>query len=94
LNKYRQLKSFLKDGEAESYHGVSVEYVKGRKAVMTIYNAEEEEQESINLHEINDKDTLHALFREKGFVQKSQEDESTEAQLEAGEEGAPQQVEL
>lgn len=37
---------------------------------MTIYK-DGEEQESINLHEIDDKDALHALFREKGFVQRS-----------------------
>ena len=32
-----QLKSFLKDGEAESYRNVEVKFISGRKAVMTVY---------------------------------------------------------
>lgn len=39
LNKLPQLKSFLKDGEAESYQNVEVKFVPGRKAVMTIYES-------------------------------------------------------
>ena len=37
------LKSFLKDGEAESYQNVVVTFVPGRKAVMTIYESDDEE---------------------------------------------------
>ena len=37
LNKLPILKSFLKDGEAESYHNVHVVYIPGKKAIMTIY---------------------------------------------------------
>jgi Sep15/SelM redox domain len=33
------LKSFLKDGEAESYRNVEVKFVHGRKAIMTIYES-------------------------------------------------------
>ena len=36
------LKSFLKDGEAESYQNVRVTFVPGRKAVMTIYESDDE----------------------------------------------------
>ena len=32
-----QLKSFLKDGEAESYRNVEVKFIHGRKAVMTVW---------------------------------------------------------
>ncbi len=35
------LKSFLKDGEAESYQNVVVTFVPGRKAVMTIYESDD-----------------------------------------------------
>lgn len=37
------LKSFLKDGEAESYQNVQVKFVPGRKAVMTIYESDDDE---------------------------------------------------
>ena len=37
LNKMPQLKSFLKDGEAESYRNVEVKFIHGRKAVMTVW---------------------------------------------------------
>ena len=38
------LKSFLKDGEAESYHNVEVTFVHGRKAIMTIYESGDGEE--------------------------------------------------
>ena len=38
------LKSFLKDGEAESYHNVEVKFVHGRKAIMTIYESGDGEE--------------------------------------------------
>lgn len=66
LNKLPQLKSFLKDGEAESYQGVSVEYIHGRKAVLTIYNKNDEELEKITLSDYKTKEEMHALFQEKG----------------------------
>ncbi len=37
------LKSFLKDGEAESYQNVVVTFVPGRKAVMTIYESDDDD---------------------------------------------------
>lgn len=38
------LKSFLKEGEAESYRNVEVKFVHGRKAIMTIYESGDEEE--------------------------------------------------
>ena len=46
LNKLPQLKSFLKDGEAESYKNVEVKFVHGRKAVMTIYESSDDGDKS------------------------------------------------
>jgi len=66
LNRYPNLKSFLVQGEAEYYEGVSVNFVKGRKAILKVYDGEEEVEE-IDLQELNDKDKLHALLQEKGF---------------------------
>jgi len=38
------LKSFLKDGEAESYQNVQVKFVPGRKAIMTIYESSDDDE--------------------------------------------------
>jgi acyl-CoA reductase-like NAD-dependent aldehyde dehydrogenase len=73
LNKLPQLKSFLKDGEAESYVGVTVEYIHGRRAVLTIYE-DEEEVEKITLSDYATKEEMHALFVEKGFTLKTPEE--------------------
>ena len=40
LNKLPILKSFLKDGEAESYKNVQVKFVPGKKAILTIYEGD------------------------------------------------------
>jgi Sep15/SelM redox domain len=71
LNRYPELKSFLKDGEAESYAGIKVTYVAGRTAVLTIYQ-DQQKQEEVVLHELKNKAAMHELFRQKGFVLKSE----------------------
>jgi Sep15/SelM redox domain len=72
LNRLPELKSFLKDGEAEQYEGVTVKYIHGRTAVMTIYDANQEEVKKVDLHTIRSKETLHAIMRENGFVLKKE----------------------
>mmetsp|Transcript_25816 Transcript_25816/g.39553 ORF Transcript_25816/g.39553 Transcript_25816/m.39553 type:complete len:112 (-) Transcript_25816:891-1226(-) len=69
-----ELKSFLKDGEAEEYRGVSVEYVMGRKAVMTIYNHDGTKLEDITLSDFKKKSQMHKLMQEKGFVKMDEEE--------------------
>jgi Sep15/SelM redox domain len=71
LNRYPELKSFLKDGEAEQYAGIKVTYVAGRTAVLTIYQ-DKVKQEEVVLHELKNKAAMHELFRQKGFVLKSE----------------------
>lgn len=70
LNKLPELKSFLKDGEATSYIGVTVKYVHGRTAVMTIYDEQKNVVEKVDLHVIKSKKRLHDIMKEKGFVRK------------------------
>ena len=66
LNRYPALKSFLTHGEAEYYQGVTVTFVKGRKAVMKIFQ-DGQEVEEIDLQNLDDKDKLHETFQAKGF---------------------------
>ena len=73
LNSLPELKSFLKDGEAESYRGVEVKYIHGKKAVLTVYE-DGEEQEKITLSEYNTKEEMHQLMAEKGFEKSSEEE--------------------
>lgn len=65
------LKSFLKDGEAESYRGVKVTFVRGKKAIMHVYDEDGKEVETVELHTLKTKEALHALMREKGFQQEA-----------------------
>ena len=72
MNKLPILKSFLKDGEAESYEGVTVRYVAGRQAIMTIYEGGgTTEIEKIPLHTLKTKEEMHSLMLSKGFQLKS-----------------------
>lgn len=83
MNKLPNLKSFLKDGDAESYRNVEVTFVHGKKAIMTIYEGESqsdvgedgmEEKEKIVLSDYKTKEEMHALMVEKGFQMKSDEE--------------------
>jgi Sep15/SelM redox domain len=78
LNRRPLLKSFLKDaGEADSYENLTITFIPGRPAVLTIYNnnnnndgdaaSNEKEVEKVDLFNYKDKDQLHALLQSKGF---------------------------
>lgn len=73
MNRLPELKSFLKDGEAEWYTGVEVTYIHGRQAVMTVFD-DGEETEKITLSEVKTKPEMHAMMVEKGFGKKSEEE--------------------
>lgn len=66
LNKLPQLKKFLKLGHAESYQNVEIEYIHGRKATLTIYH-DEKIVETVVLSDLKNHEEMHALFVEKGF---------------------------
>ena len=73
LNKLRELKQFLKGGEAETFQNVEIKYIHGRKAVLTIFH-DGEEHEKIELSGLHTRQEMHAMFLEKGFVKKSDEE--------------------
>ena len=66
LNNRPELKKFLKLGEAESYQNVQVEYIHGRKAILTIFH-DDVAVEKVELNKLDDRQQMHALFVEKGF---------------------------
>jgi hypothetical protein len=81
----------LKDGEAESYVGVTVRYVHGVTAIMDIHKGGTL-LEKVPLHTLKTKPEMHALMKAKGFVMKSPAEleawknrEKTDEELNAGE---------
>jgi len=63
------VKKFLKEGEAETYKNVEVRYIKGRKAILTIFE-NDEELEKIVLSDYKNREEMHEMMLEKGFVKK------------------------
>jgi len=78
-SKLPVLKSFLKDGEAEFYEGVTVKFVHGRRAVLTVYDDETGMPvgEPIELQQHQDKNALHQVMRDAGFSLKSEQEMRT-----------------
>lgn len=63
----------MKGGEAETYQNVEIKYIHGRKAVLTIFH-DGEEHEKVELSDLKQREDMHAMFLEKGFVRKSEEE--------------------
>lgn len=73
MNRLKELKSFLKDFEAEEYEGIEVEYKQGSTPRFFIYH-DGKLQENVYLGEIPSKVELHELMVTKGFVKKTEEE--------------------
>lgn len=50
-----------------------MKYVGGKKAVLTIYDGDEE-KEKVTLSDYKEKEDMHAMMVEKGFVKKTDEE--------------------
>jgi len=70
LNKNPELKAFLKGGEVENYEGVEVEWIRGRKAVMHIYE-DGKEVEKVDIYELTTHAAIVKTMEEKGLRLKS-----------------------
>jgi hypothetical protein len=70
----------LKGGEAEDYEGVKIEWIRGKEAVMHIYE-DGEEIEKVKLFDLKKRKEMHALFEEKGFQKKTQEEKIQQPKL-------------
>ena len=64
----------MKEGEAESYLNVTIQWSKGAPPVLSIYNTTGHKTNSINLAEYDDKDRLNALMVEQGFRKMNEEE--------------------
>ena len=72
-SKLPVLRSFLKDGEAECYEGVTVKYVGGRQATLIVYE-DDNEKDRVVLQSLNTKEEMHQAVLGAGFVLKSEEE--------------------
>lgn len=71
LDRYPQLKNFLKNYEVFEYKDVEVEYVKGKKPILAIH-IDGIETERILLEQYGSTEELHHLMTKKGFVRLSE----------------------
>lgn len=65
------------DGGAESYEGVSIEWIVGHDPIMTIYD-DGIEREAIDLTKINTIPEMHQMMVDKGFTKKKIDKEKKE----------------
>jgi hypothetical protein len=86
------LKSFLKDlNGVDLYKNVEVHFISGKRAVLTIFEGGRE-LEKITLSDYNDKEKLHTLFAEKGFVKYTGVELAERRKVEAEETGSLQKT--
>lgn len=67
----------MKLGEAEEYENVEVTYVSGKKAILTIFD-DDQEIDRIALSEYKTREELHEMMVKKGFKKKNQEEDQNE----------------
>lgn len=72
MNRNPALKNFLKGGEVDTYEGIEVEWIFGRKAVMHIYD-DGKEVEEVSLYELTTREEIVKKVEEKGFRLKSRQ---------------------
>jgi len=65
---------------------VEVNFIAGRKAVLTIFK-DGKEQEKVTLSDYNDKDKLHQLFAQKGFQKYTGEEMVARKKMKEAEDG-------
>jgi cytochrome bd-type quinol oxidase subunit 1 len=68
------------------YAGITIDWIRGKKAVMTIYNDDGTQQgEPIQLYELQTREQMHQVMVDKGFHKKTRQQEIQEIQSEVRE---------
>ena len=78
------MKAFLQQPDGvDLYKDVTVSYIPGKKALLTIYNNKDgHELEKITLSDYDDKTKLHDLFKDKGFTKYTQDEVDARRKIE------------
>ena len=69
-------------GEITDYAGVTIEWIRGKKAIMTIYEDGTQQGDPVQLYELKTRTEMHKMMLDKGFHIKTQQDKLEEAQVE------------
>jgi len=80
------LRLFLKGeakavGEIMEYGGISIDWIRGKKAILTIYD-DGKEIKDILLYELETRNDMHQLMLDEGFQKKTQQQKIEEIQVE------------
>lgn len=64
------------------YVGITIDWIRGKKAVLTIYDSDGKATEDVPLYELKSRHEMHALMIEKGFRKKTQQERENEILIE------------
>lgn len=67
LSTDNEIRIFLKEEVEQSYENISIEWIAGEQAVMTIYRGEERVGK-VNLYLLQTREEMHNVMKEKVFV--------------------------
>lgn len=81
------MRKFLKDdlsekktvGEIMDYDGITIEWKRGKQAILTIFE-DGKEVKQIKLYELKTREEMHTLMIKEGFHKKNEEDKIKEIQ--------------
>lgn len=59
-------------GEINAYAGINIEWKRGKRAILTIFDDEGKFIEDIKLYELETRAEMHRLLSDKGFLKKTQ----------------------
>lgn len=68
-------------GEIMEYGGISIDWIRGKKAILTIYD-DGKEIKDILLYELETRNDMHQLMLDEGFQKKTQQQKIEEIQVE------------
>lgn len=88
LNKHKELRIFLKGdnnlrlpvGEINNYAGIEIQWKRGKKAILSIFDDENKHIEDVKLYELQTRTEMHKLMVDKGFVKKTENQKKAELQ--------------
>ena len=98
LNKHKELRIFLKGespssssssagrakpvGEIMEYDGITIDWVRGKKAILTIYDEDGKQIKDVPLFELKTRKDMHQFMIDEGFHKKTQQEKVEEIQVE------------
>jgi hypothetical protein len=71
----------LLKGEITEYEGVTIEWIRGKKAVLTIFE-DGKKKEDVELYNYQTREQMHKVMEEKGFHKVSQQQKMAQIQAE------------